>query len=212
MGFEMLFSFWQFWEKQGRFVFFGLGIGLVVLGLIIYLARTDLAASDVEFLPAPVKTGEISGSPKIAVNLAGAVVNPGVYRFEAETRLDQVIETAGGFADQADRDWIAKHLNLAAKVEDGDKFYVPVVGEDFSLIDAESGSSGSVAGVSAGLVNINSASQKELESLPGIGPSFASAIISYREENNGFTTIEELMAVSGIGPKTFEKIKDKIGL
>ncbi|MBU2592493.1 helix-hairpin-helix domain-containing protein [Patescibacteria group bacterium] len=208
----MLFSFWQFWEKQGRFVFFGLGIGLVVLGLIIFLTKADFSASDVEFLPAPVKTEEISGPPKIAVDLAGAVVDPGVYRFEGEIRLGQAIETAGGFTDQADQDWVAKHLNLAGEIKDGAKFYIPTAGEEFSLTDGEAGPSGLVAGASTGLVKINSASQKELESLPGIGPSFASAIIEYREKNNGFITVEEIVAVSGIGPKTFEKIKDKIEL
>lgn len=206
----MLFSFWSFWESRGRFVFFGLGIGLVFLGLIIWLLQVEPGADDVEFFSTPTEVEQVYEESLILVDVAGAVVDPGVYQVEEEARVEQAVEAAGGFSDLSDQAWVSKNLNLARKIRDGEKLYIPTIGEDFSLTADEAGSSGMVAGAGSWVVNINTASKSQLESLSGIGPSYAQGIIDYRKENNGFTTIEEIMAVPRIGEKTFEKIKDRL--
>ena len=183
----------SFWKRYGRYSLIGLGIGLVIFGLFIYFKENS--SSDVEFFQTQEEVKK-----EIIVDIAGAVVKPGVYKMENGTRLGQAIGMAGGFSDQADMDLVNRQLNLARIVNDSEKIYIPEKGEEVSQ----------VAGVKTSLININLASSSELESLPGIGPSFAQRIIDYRENNNGFKSIEEIMAVPGIGEKTFEGIKDQI--
>lgn len=149
----------------------------------------------------------------ITVEAAGAVLNPGVYELLAGSRVVEVLDQAGGLSDQADKDWVAKNLNLAAKLSDGDKIYLPAVGE----MTEPGVVSGSTVGATETLadkcdkVNLNSATAAALdECLPGIGPAYAQRIIEYRQAHGGFKAIEEIQNVSGIGPKTFEKIKDQI--
>lgn len=153
----------------------------------------------------------------IKVDISGAVQNPGVYELLAESRVEDALAAAGGFADEADQAWIAKNLNLATKLSDGDKLYIPKVGETSvtnepsSLLPPSVGQVSGSESSNCSRVNINTASAGTLdECLPGIGPSYAQRIIDYREAHGGFKSIEEIQEVSGIGPKTFEKIKDQI--
>ena len=189
-------DFWSFWAQSGRFFVLGLGLGLLILGFF-WLFQPP-ASPSVEFLPPEKDKAEI------VVDVAGAVVQPGVYRLAAGARLGEAIKAAGGFAQEADLSWVEKNLNLARQLQDGEKIYLPRQGEKPA--------SGSVLGQAKSKINLNLASKAELEKLPGIGPSFAQRIIDYRQSNGGFKTIEEIMAVPGIGQKTFEKIKDKITL
>jgi len=119
-------------------------------------------------------------------------------------RVQDAISAAGGFLADADKTGI----NLAQLLEDGEQLDIPF-GEGASLViptpEVENVDPGETE-----LININTASQFQLESLPGIGPTTAQKIIDYREENGPFSTIEEIMDVSGIGPGTFERIKDLI--
>jgi len=201
-------SFWEFWEKYGRFGFLGMGLGLVILGVIFSFAKRDKRASDVEFLSTPVQEEEKKKiNAEIVVDVAGAVEKPGIYRLKSDARINEAIEIAAGFSSQADQEWISQNLNLARKLSDGQKIYIPKKGEG-----TPSDKSSEVAGVFSNLININLASQSELETLSGIGSSFAQRIIEYRQKNGGFKTIEEIMAVPGIGKKTFEKIKEKISV
>ncbi len=158
---------------------------------------------------------------KIKIAIAGAVVNPGVYEIPKDGRVEEALGAAGGLAEEADRDWVDKNLNLAAKLSDGDKLYIPKVGETTTPSSANTSpvpppsSTGIVSGSSkpsdCSHVNINTASAAALdECLPGIGPAYAQRIVEYRESHGGFKSIEEIQEVSGIGPKTFEKIKDQI--
>jgi competence protein ComEA len=160
---------------------------------------------------------------KIKVDIAGAVVNPGVYEVFADARVEDVLNAAGGLAPQADGDWVSKNLNLAAKLSDGDKLYIPKIGEvaegssPANTSAPPPSSAGTVSGVgnsetsNCSRVNINTASVGTLDDcLPGIGPAYAQRIVEYRETHGGFKHIEEIQEVSGIGPKTFEKIKDQI--
>lgn len=152
---------------------------------------------------------------KIKVDIAGAVLNPGVYELGENARVEDALAAAGGLSDEADQVWVAKNLNLATKLSDGDKLYIPKVGEGAPPSSTEPG--GVVSGTetspasNCSRVNINTASAATLdECLSGIGPAYAQRIIEYREAHRGFKNIEEIQEVRGIGPKTFEKIKDQI--
>lgn len=152
---------------------------------------------------------ETSVDTEVYVDVDGAVVSPGVYRLKDGARVAQAIDAAGGLTPEAD----VTGLNRASKVADGQKIYVPKVGEQ--TVTAGDGADGGAAaspGVSdaTGLVNINTASASELQTLSGIGPSMAQSIIDERTQNGAFTSVDDLMRVSGIGEKKFAKIKDCI--
>ena len=179
--------------------------------------RAEGSSSSVEPGSGDVSSDEVSddSSPKapaateVYVDIDGAVVSPGVYRVKDGARVAQAIDAAGGLTPEAD----VTGLNRASKVADGQKIYVPKVGEQ--TVAAGGGVDGGAAaspGVSdaTGLVNINTASASELQTLSGIGPSMAQSIIDERTQNGAFTSVDDLMRVSGIGEKKFAKIKDCI--
>ena len=150
-----------------------------------------------------------NAASEVYVDVDGAVVTPGVYRLREGARVAQAIDAAGGLAPEAD----VAGLNRASKVVDGQKIYVPHVGEQ-QTVDAVAGSGPGEASVGTSvvsdLVNINTANAAELQTLSGVGPSMAQSIIDERTKNGPFTSIEDLMRVSGIGEKKFAKIKDCI--
>lgn len=139
---------------------------------------------------------------EVVVHVAGAVSSPGVYTLPADSRVDDAVRAAGATAD-AD----LSQLNLAQKLADGQKITVPAAGETPAPADNAAPSDSSQSGA---LVNINTATQEELETLPSIGEVRAQAIIAYREEHGGFRTTDELMEVSGIGEKIFADISPHI--
>ena len=132
---------------------------------------------------------------EITVHVAGAVRAPGVYALPAAARAIDAVHAAGGLAADADAD----RINLAASLADGQRVYVPRRGEDDPLaVDPSLAANGSAA--PAGPVNINSATAAELETLPGIGPTTAAAIIAHRNLHGPFAAVDELGDVAGIGP------------
>ncbi len=137
--------------------------------------------------------------PVICVYVCGAVVNPGVVELTEGSRADDALRAAGGFAEDACRDYV----NLAAKVTDGEKLYFPSVTEAEMLKAEEEAKE-------QGLVNINTADAEQLMTLPGIGEARARDIISYREEQGAFQKKEDLQKVSGIKENMYEKLCDKI--
>ena len=151
-----------------------------------------------------------SSAAEVYVDVDGAVVRPGVYRLKDGARVSQAIDAAGGLTAEAD----VTGLNRASKITDGQKIYVSAVGEQQAAAAVGGGESGAAAtsgvGSSSGLVNINSASAAELQTLSGIGPSVAQSIIDERTQNGAFTSVDDLMRVSGIGEKKLAKIKDCI--
>jgi len=158
---------------------------------------------------APLEDDEtfVEEKEKIIVHVAGAVKSPGVYTLEEGDRVKDALDVAGGVIPEAD----LESLNLAMKVHDEDKLYVPKTGEITDTSDSSTGQS--IAGISSkddGKININTASEAELTQLPGIGPVTAQKIIDYRENNGKFSSVEDIKNVSGIGDKKFEQIKDKI--
>lgn len=143
-----------------------------------------------------------NASGEVVVHVAGAVSSPGVYTLPADSRVDDAVRAAGATTD-AD----LSQLNLAQKLADGQKITVPVAG----ATPADGSSAATTADSdNGGLININTATQEELETLPSIGEVRAQAIIAYREEHGGFRTTDELMEVSGIGEKIFADISPHI--
>ena len=160
-------------------------------------------------------------SQKIVIHITGQVKNEGIYELEENSRIADCIEKAGGLTNEAD----IKEINLAYILEDGMKIYIPKINEKYENIDntdtyisnensdidnSNENTNSSKSTVKTTKININTASQTELETLPGIGKSTALKIISYRKENGKFNNIEDIKKVNGIGDSKFSKIKDLI--
>ena len=150
---------------------------------------------------------------EIAVHITGEVKKQGLIYLKEGSRVADAIEKAGGETENAD----LSQIDLAYVLQDGQKIYVPNKNEKISqYITGNSGNNDteenntSNSSKEDSKVNINTANQSELDSLPGIGPSIAQKIIDYREENGNFKTIEELQNVKGIGDAKYEEIKDRV--
>ena len=165
----------------------GILLGLL-LGSLIWMTASPQNGESVTLRPPPPPAS-------ISIHVIGAVTNPGVYAIPKDSRVIDAVEAAGGFLPIADKTTI----NLAALLEDGAQIDVP--SQSFS------GSSGSAA---TNRVNINTASLDALDTLPGIGPSTAQAIIDHRQQYGSFQRVDEITNVSGIGPATYDRIKDLI--
>lgn len=194
-------------EKYKLPIVFGLG-GVILLGVGMIFLRSFSETPKVEI---------ISSSPPetatIFADIQGAVQKPGVYELPANSRVNDLLIRAGGLAAEADREWISKNINLAQKLTDGIKIYIPSQKEIRQFgglgLSTTAGTSGQVAGVSgsvAGKININTATSAQLESLWGIGEKRAADIIAHRP----YQTIEELLTKAKIPKNVFEAIKDKI--
>jgi competence protein ComEA len=146
-----------------------------------------------------------TAADEVVVHVAGAVASPGVERLPLGSRVIDAVEAAGGAADGAD----LGRVNLAAPVVDGQQVYVPVAGEQLPAPAGPVVSGGGVAG-SGGLVDLNTASATELDTLPGVGPSTAAAIIAYRDEHGPFASVDELLDVRGIGEAKLEQLRDLV--
>jgi len=181
------------------------GLIFLGIGLIQFLGQKQ---TEVKFEKGSTVLGsESDSSAKIKVDVEGAVISPGVYELSSGARVQDALIAAGGLASDADRN----SINLAAKMADGQKIYIPKKGEEVQLnANSPSVSSSNVISTAnvSGLISINSASQSDLETLPGIGPVTAGKIINARPYN----TLEELVSKKAVGQKTFEKIKDLISL
>jgi competence protein ComEA len=146
--------------------------------------------------PAPVK--------KLLVHVVGAVREPGLYRLDDGSRVDDALQAAGGPKPRANLELI----NLAAPVADGQQVIVPVRGGE----GAAGGSAGGLPGAPAGPVHLNSATLEQLDTLPGIGPVTAQKILDYRNEHGAFSSVDELDSVPGIGPARLADLKKLVDL
>lgn len=147
----------------------------------------------------------------IVVDVQGAVLRPGIHRLPGDSRLGDAIAAAGGYGARVDIAAAASVLNLAAKLADGDKVYVPARGDRSqdppATSDGDPGDGGSTT--PGGLIDVNRASGEELETLPGIGPVTAGEIISAREQAQ-FTSVDELLSRGVVGQATFDKIRELV--
>lgn len=184
-------------EYKIELIIVSFGLILILTGSVFLLFNSkNNPDSEVKI----IQLDEAENNSNIFVDIGGAVKVPGVYKLKAGDRIAQAIEVAGGLRTDADGNWVSKNLNLAAKLSDGMKIYVPFAGETFSP-PADVGVSSGVAAV-----NINTASQKELESLPAIGPVTAAKIIN----NRPYFSVDDLVKRKVVSQSTYDKIKDKI--
>lgn len=199
----MLQHFW----KQPKAIVGGAGL-LLFLTFLLFPSpfpsgeETDmdsfLLAEHEEKLVAP--TEQTEEEPFVMVDVKGEVKNPGVYELRRDERVLDAIQMAGGMLEEAE----GNAVNLAERLYDEMVIYVPKKGEEWDGVIAGNGNQQEEK------VDINRASQSELETLPGIGPAKAEAIIRYREEHGFFQAPEDLMQVSGIGEKSFEQLQDLV--
>ncbi|MGE5654649.1 MAG: helix-hairpin-helix domain-containing protein [Bacillota bacterium] len=185
-----------------------LGLLLIVTGatwwrmqakapVVIASPRGSEGSSNVSVSNPPVA---VAKSEQVIVHISGAVRQPGLYSVPLGARLNDAVQIAGGALAEADLDAV----NLAAPLVDGQKYLIPVKGQQATAL-----SSGSTS-PSSGKININTAEAKTLEQLPGVGEVRAKAIIEYRQKNGPFRSIEDLKKITGIGDKTFEQLRDQV--
>ena len=171
----------------------------------VVIERDDEVSKDEESAMTEEAKDASDDDSVLVVDVSGAVASPAVVELKQGSRVQDAIEAAGGLAEDAD----ISALNRASVCADGQKVYVPRQGETLQVM--ESGSAqGSDSLAASSLVNINSADATALDALPGVGPSTAQAIIEDRETNGPYANVEDLMRVSGIGEKKFEKLKSSI--
>jgi competence protein ComEA len=180
------------------------------------LGETNAAAGDATSEGDATSAGQASGRrvaadrpARIAVHVAGAVARPGVVELPAGSRVIDAVEAVGGAPPDADLD----RLNLAAKLADGQRVFVPKAGQADPGAGYGAGDTGDAAGgqsggpgTTGGKLDLNTATQAQLEDLPGIGPTYAQAIIAERQRRGGFTSVNELRSVRGIGDKRFAEL------
>jgi competence protein ComEA len=187
-------------KKYAWLIAFGLVCGLLAAGVILVVSAPQRGHA-VQLLPPPTP-------PPLVVEVAGAVVSPGVFNFPSGSRVQDAIRAAGGLRSDADD----RSINLAAFVNDGERLYIPSKTLEATLSELSMPLRNADASLITVLININTASQIDLEQLPYIGPALAREIIAYREANGPFREIADIQKVSGIGPTIFEKIKDLIAV
>jgi len=171
-----------------------LALGALAIAVIVGIVRG--AGSAQSLAPAPVTVATASTS--LYVHVSGAVNAPGLYVLHADARVVDAVAAAGGLAEDAE----AAGVNLARPVTDGEQVIVPRVGE---------APAAGPAGVTAdGRVNLNTADEGALDTLPGVGPAIAGRIIEWREANGRFASVDDLLSVSGIGPKMLESLRDLV--
>lgn len=178
--------------------------GLIFLVLIIIIVASFnyfLNSSSVS-VNTSNEDNEGSKAQQIQVHVAGEVNKPGVYTLEANARIMDAVNAAGGFTAKADQN----ALNLAKNVEDGEQIKIESIGSSDVTTNQSSGTSQN----NNGKININTADLSQLQTLSGVGPSTAQKIIDYRNANGKFKSIDEIKNVSGIGEKTFAKFANMI--
>ena len=179
-----------------------LGALAITVGIGVWRGASSPVEHIVAATPTPGETEVAVESGELFVHVFGAVREPGLYVLESGARVVDAISAAGGLTDDADQ----AGVNLARPVSDGEQLAVPVAGEDPPV--PAPGSSRDALGEEPGhLVDLNTADRAALETLPRIGPALADRIVAWREENGSFTTVDDLLAVSGIGDKMLETLR-----
>lgn len=152
-----------------------------------------------------------SSNGQIVVDIAGAVLKPGIYWLNAGSIIEDAINSAGGFSRSADISAIGRNINRAQELINHGKVYIPKIGDTNIVYTNPSSPTSSLDNyVGTNLININTADNAELDLLPGIGPILSQRIIDYRLQNNNFKSIDELQQVPGIGDKLFGQLKSLV--
>ena len=173
---------------------------IILAGIFVLYSTRPEPVQIIVNPPLPTATSEPSATPApIQVYITGAINGEAqIIELPLGSRIEDALEVVGGARDDAD----LERVNLAGVLRDGDQVHVFAIGETVEdIVPTATG---------GGIVNVNTATQEELETLPGIGPSTAEAIITYRDENGAFTSLEDLDEVPGIGPSTLESLAELI--
>ena len=176
---------WRLWQLVLLIIL----MNLLASGLILLVATQPRGT--------PLVLEPIATPAPLTVSVVGSVQAPGVYTLPPGSRILHAVEAAGGMTERAD----VEGINLAGFLRDGQQVFVPSLGIPSTPVSIQE---------RQGLVDINRATLDELMTLPGIGETRANDILTYRTQNGGFTAVEELMNVKGIGQSTFEKLKPYI--
>lgn len=189
--------------NRQKYIIVGVTVALMILGFILlqFKQKNDIVINQGIETVEPQKNEIPQPQPapepkKIIVHVSGQVINPGIVELTEESRINDAVKKAGGTTKFADID----QLNLAAKLVDGEKVYVPRKGEKVTDVIAQKKPKNSI-------ININNANKDDLDRIPGVGPSTAEKIIEYRQTKGTFKKIQDIKNVSGIGDKKFENIK-----
>jgi competence protein ComEA len=185
--------------------------GAAALAVLLVLAGRLLVqpGPDAEAPPAAVivaETTEPEQPSQVVVHVVGAVRSPGLYRLDEGSRVADAVSLAGGAMPKAN----LGAVNLALPLVDGTQIVVPRAGEASASPAPPGVAGGAAAGVASGPIQLNTATTEQLQTIPGIGPVTAERIIQYREENGPFRSVDDLDAVSGIGPKRLEQLRDLV--
>jgi len=181
-------------------------LGVILLGLSVLIFKISSFTAEqpkVEILGESDPATAGSQASFIVVEASGEVQKPGVYKLNAGSRVGDLLTAAGGLSAEADREWVAKNVNMAAKLQDGVKIYIPSkkeMGNEKMEAGKEAGSEKSEK------ININTASESELDTLWGVGPATAKKIV----EGRPYQKSEELLEKKIVNKNVWEKIKDKI--
>lgn len=183
-----------------------LGVGAMVVlllgGLVAAVVVSLLGtAGQTRTLPPPTADPTAATGAVVYVHVLGEVIEPGVFQLRDGDRVIDAIAAAGGFTATADQ----QAVNLARFLSDGEQILVPVQGAA-----PTAGPAPGEGGTVGGKVNINTASSAELETLPRVGPAMAERIIAWRDTNGRFSSVDDLLSVTGIGDKTFEALRDLV--
>lgn len=187
-------------EARSLLLFVG---ALALLALVIGGREAPAQIAPPASGPAPTAAASPAAGGPVLVHVAGAVRRPELYEFPAGARVADAIDTAGGPLPKADLD----ALNLAQPLVDGAQVLVPLRGDDAPATNAPTGTT---TGISA--IPLNSADQAQLETIPGIGPVTATAILEHRDELGGYESLDQLLDVDGIGPATLDDIRSYLTL
>lgn len=204
------FDFWQlFFRFRFPLLILLSGLVLILFGTFVYKSGMFGDQTKIEVLESVTQSQE----KEITAEVAGAVLRPGVYKMPLGSRTEDLLILSGGFSGDADRVWSDKYLNRAAKLTDGQKLYIPSVSDHSNTLSAKTSDgdqtiSSGIQSDSNALVNINTASLNQLDSLPGIGQVYGQNIIEHRPYSN----IEELVSKGAIKQSLFDKIKNLISV
>ncbi|USS90928.1 ComEA family DNA-binding protein [Fructilactobacillus carniphilus] len=223
---ERISEWWEqlAWKWKGSLVGIGVLIGLLCLGIFWWSNQTATpdptmkvtqAATTAPKEKATAKPVKAKPTGNVVVDVKGAVKHPGVYQMEPDTRIDKIIQLAGGFLESAD----VNQVNLAQKATDQTILYVPNQGEkppvgpsNATAGPATAGNTATPAGSgsSTGKINLNQADATQLQSISGVGAKKAEKIIAYRQQTGSFKAVDDLKNVPGFGVKTVTQLQDSL--